>query len=323
MIRSTLYTLLISLSISLSAQAPAGGKWLIPADTVQPNRLIGVTTGMTATFGSAMLLLNEYWYKDYPRGSFRWFNDSREWLQMDKTGHVFNGYFMSHWITHMYQWSGVPNRKAAIIGGTASFIMMSSIEILDGYSLKWGASASDLLTNALGSGLAMSQELLWQEQRISLKISAWPQPYETALLPRTQQLFGNTVAELVLKDYNALTVWLSANPASFIQRDTWWPQWLNIAAGYGADGLFGGFENKWCTDGLSGIADCPPDRLVDRSDIPRIRQYYLSLDVDLSRIHSRKPWVRTLLGMANLVKIPAPALMVDGQGRVRFYPVFF
>ena len=50
--------------------------------------------------------------------------------------------------------------------------------------------------------------------------------------------------ERMLKDYNGQTYWLSANLKSFFQGSNI-PAWLNVAVGYGADGMFGGFENKW------------------------------------------------------------------------------
>lgn len=306
------------LTLHLSAQTDTARHWLQPAPTFDDGRFGLVTGGISATFGGSLFALNEYWYKDYPRGTWHWKNDWAGWLQMDKAGHIFNGYFFSHWISHMYQWSGMPPKKATLIGGTVGFLMLSSVEWLDGYSTQWGASGYDLLFNALGSGLAIGQELAWQEQRIQLKISAFPQAIPVGLEDRTRQLYGNTIAELVLKDYNALTVWGSANVASFLPNDHWWPSWLNVAVGYGADGMYGAEENRWCSGG-----DCPPNAWIDRSDIPRLRQYYLSLDVDLSRIPSKKPWVRTLLGMVNLIKVPAPAIMLNSNGQLRFYPIYF
>lgn len=300
-----------------------GGQWLVPPDTLNKARLWGLIAGQTAAYTGTMVLLNEYWYKDYPRGHFRFFDDSREWLQMDKAGHVFNGYFMAHWSGRMYRWSGMEPKRAALAGGATAWLMLAGIEVLDGFSEKWGASWHDLTANTIGVGFATAQELAWGEQRLLFKISAWPQNYPPDLQPRARQLYGNTVAELVLKDYNALTVWLSGNVASFLPQESRFPKWLNIAVGYSADGLFGGFANRWCDDPLIDPADCPNYRLTDRSDVPRLRQFYLAPDIDLSRIPSRSSYVRTLLGALNVIKVPAPALMVDESGKVRVFVVFF
>ncbi len=40
-----------------------------------------------AGYGGSLILLNSTWYKGYARTGFQTFNDSKEWLQMDKIGH--------------------------------------------------------------------------------------------------------------------------------------------------------------------------------------------------------------------------------------------
>ena len=50
---------------------------------------------------------------------------------------------------------------------------------------------------------------------------------------------------------------------------------------------------------------------IDRTDVARTRQYYLSLDVDLTKFKTNKPFLNTLLGIINIIKIPAPALRYD------------
>ena len=46
----------------------------------------------------------------------------------------------------------------------------------------------------------------------------------------------------VLKDYNGQTYWLSANIWSF-NKESNFPRWLNVAFGYGADGMLYGENN--------------------------------------------------------------------------------
>ena len=70
--------------------------------------------------------------------------------------------------------------------------------------------------------------------------------------------------ERILKDYNAQTYWVSANLPSFF-KETNFPLWLNIAIGYGAEGMFGAVNNTW-TD-VNGVE-------LDRSEIKRYRQFY-------------------------------------------------
>ena len=55
-------------------------------------RLIGVTATYAAGWTGTLIALNEIWYKDFPRSKFKTFNDSKEWLQVDKVGHTYSAY---------------------------------------------------------------------------------------------------------------------------------------------------------------------------------------------------------------------------------------
>jgi hypothetical protein len=57
-------------------------------------RLQGVVIAETSIYGATMLGLNQLWYKDYPREHFHFFNDNKEWLQIDKVGHSFSAYYL-------------------------------------------------------------------------------------------------------------------------------------------------------------------------------------------------------------------------------------
>jgi hypothetical protein len=53
------------------------------------------------------------------------------------------------------------------------------------------------------------------------------------------------------------------------------------------------------------------------------RQFYLSLDVDLTRIRTNKSWLKTLFTVFSFIKIPAPAIEFNTLGEVRFHPVYY
>jgi hypothetical protein len=115
----------------------------------------------------------------------------------------------------------------------------------------------------------------------------------------------------MLKDYNAQTYWISANLKSFFKKSNL-PAWLSVSFGYGADGMFGGFENKW-TEGAS----------IDRTDIPRRRQFYFAPDIDLTKIKSSSKLIRSALFLLNSFKFPMPTVEYTSGGKWRFYPVYF
>jgi len=75
--------------------------------------------------------------------------------------------------------------------------------------------------------------------------------------------------------------------------------WLNIAVGYGAGRIFGELDNKW--EDINGI-EC------DRSDKKRYRLFYISPDIDFTRIKTKSKFLKTGLFILHSAKFPAPAL---------------
>jgi len=282
--------------------------------TSHPKRIWFITGINVAGYGGSLILLNNTWYKNYPHTSFHTFNDSKEWLQVDKVGHAWTAYTTGQLSAAMWRWAGLSQKKAALIGGLSGAAYLTVIEFLDAHSSQWGWSWSDIAANISGSGLFISQELLWKEQRIQYKFSFHKKTYgEQQLNNRTDDLFGKTWYERMLKDYNAQTYWLSANLKSFFPKSKL-PAWLNVSVGYGADSMFGGFENKW-SDQLGNE--------ITRYDIPRKRQFYLAPDIDFTKIPTNKKWLKTAFSFLNSFKCPAPALMLDSKGKFKAYVIYF
>lgn len=299
---------------TVAIQADSARSSILLPEKKLRNRKLFIGGVHAVGYGGSLALLNQTWYKDFPRTSFHTFNDSREWLQMDKIGHSWAAYNAGLVSSAMWRWSGVSRKKAALIGGIGSSIYLTAVEFMDAYSEKWGWSWSDIVANISGSGLFISQELLWEEQRIQFKFSFHGKKYgEPVLNERANDLFGKSWYERMLKDYNAQTYWLSLNLKSFF-KNAKLPAWLNVAVGYGADGMYGGFENIWTTDDPATI---------NRTDIPRKRQFYLSPDIDFTKIPTNKKWVRTVFTFLNAFKCPAPALMMDSKGKMKAYVFYF
>lgn len=186
------------------------------------------------------------------------------------------------------------------MGGLSGVAFQGVIETLDGFSSQWGWSLGDFSANVAGSGLFVGQELAWREQRISFKWGFYSKTPEDQLLrQRSVELYGHTLAERMLKDYNGQTYWLSVNIKSFM-KESRIPSWLNFAVGYGAEGMWGARDNRWI-DGNNSM-------VIDRTDIARVRQLYFSPDIDFTRIPTNKKWLKKVLFVLNAFKMPAPAL---------------
>ena len=190
------------------------------------------------------------------------------------------------------------------------FSYLTIIEILDAHSEKWGWSWADMAANIGGSSLFALQELAWDDQRIQFKFSAHRKNYPPDLKSRADELFGESLAERILKDYNGQTLWFSFNLNSFGWKNI--PPWLNVSIGYGAEGLFGGYENIGY--------DKNGNINFNRTDIMRRRQWYLSPDIDFTKIKTSSKLVRTILSGLNMLKMPAPALQFsDGKLKGRWF----
>ncbi|MCB0661897.1 MAG: DUF2279 domain-containing protein [Saprospiraceae bacterium] len=301
------------------------------ADTFHPRRFYTIAGIGTVIYGSASIGLWNEWYKNYPIGKFHFFNDWEEWKQVDKAGHFFTSYIYANYCFEGALWTGMNRKKAMWTGALVGTGLQLTVEVMDGFSEKWGFSMGDLAFNTAGTLLFMGQELAWQEQRIKMKVSSHAVDYGAfptltsqdatqtmSISERVQNLYGTSFAELLLKDYNAQTNWASFNIWSFLpeREKSSFPKWLNLAVGYGGGNLFGGFGNQWTTDDGATF-------VLSSTDYPRYRRYMLSLDIDLSQIKTRKKWLNTLFKTLNWIKIPSPTLEFNSKGEIRGYPIYW
>jgi hypothetical protein len=309
-----MYRLSILLLLFLFAEIPIRGQDSIQLQKNYRTRKTLVAAANVGGYGGTMIALYRSWYLNYPRSAFHTFNDLKEWKQMDKFGHLYSAYIQSSASTDLWKWAGLNKKSRIWIGGLSGAVYQTAIEILDGYSADWGWSWGDFGTNLLGSGTYIAQALAWEEQRIHLKFSFLRKIYDDPLLnQRSDRLFGTGWSERMLKDYNGQTYWASVRLAPFFKGHRL-PPWLAIAVGHGAEGLFGGRENI-ATDANGAIS-------FDRRDIARVRQWYLSPDIDWSQIKTNKKAVRVLFTFLNAFKFPAPALSYS-RGRWKVHPFYF
>lgn len=273
-----------------------------PSDTLNTKRRNAVVISEAVFTSAALVGLHQIWYADYEKSSFQFKNDNNDWLQMDKVGHVFSAYHLGRMSAEMLNWSGVSKDDQLIYGAGYGFVFLTAVELFDAHSAEWGFSWGDVAANASGTALYVSQELIWNEQRIIPKFSFHTTKY-AVLRP---ELLGKSVSEQILKDYNGQTYWLSANVYSFA-KTTKIPKWLNVAIGYGADGMISSNLNA------SNVL----------FNYERNRQFYLSLDVDLSKIETKSHFLKTVFSLFNTIKIPAPTFEINGSGKVKGYLFYF
>ena len=282
------------------AQAQNQDAFLQPSDTLNKQRRNTVYITAGAGFGLSLVALNELWYADYPRSTFHFHNDNDAWMQMDKVGHMYSTYFIGKMGMDALAWSGESKKNQLLYGATMGFAFLTAVEILDGFSEEWGFSGGDMVANGLGTGLLVGQELLWGEQRIQMKFSYshtdYPEIYPDKL--------GSNSLEQVFKDYNGQTYWFSVNLWSFF-KESKIPRWLNVSLGYGAEGM-PEYEEGSGAEMYSTY-----------------RQFYASLDLDLTKIRTNSSFLKTTFNLLNYIKIPSPTLEFTSEGDFEFHAFYF
>jgi hypothetical protein len=276
-------------------------------DSTNKKRLAAVLGTAGGLYAASVTMLYFAWYKGYSRTRFHIADDWGEWMMKDKMGHFTTTYQVGNYGYWSMRWAGLSEKKAIWYGGTWGLIYMTTIEFYDGLSAEWGFSPSDMAFNTLGSAMFISQQLLWHEQRFRLKFSYHP----THFAQYRPDLLGSTWSQRIIKDYNGETNWLSLNIASFLKKESKFPSWFNVAFGYSARGLLGAYSN-------------PPE--YKGRPLPSYRrtpQFFLSLDVDLTKIKTHSKVLKFIFKALSFIKIPAPAIEYNPENGFVFHAIYF
>lgn len=275
-------------------------------DTLNKKRLRTVVALESGFYLTGNAYLQYVWYKDHERVPFHFYNDNKGYLQIDKCGHAFSAYHYSRLGYQALRWAGVPKKKALIYGGPLGLFLQTPIEIFDGIYEGYGFSKGDMIANTFGSALFTVQQAIWDEQIVKMKFSYAPSPYSKY----NPNGLGATPLESFFMDYNGHTYWLSAN-AKRMTGINKMPEWMNLAVGYSANGMLSEFKNY---------------NYYNKQFVPefqRYRQWFLSLDIDLSKIKTKHKFLKSLFNQINVLKIPFPALEYNRVKNFQFRPLYF
>ena len=255
------------------------------------------TTGIGLTSIGSIYGLNKLWYSNENQSSFHLFNDSKNWMQMDKMGHAFTVYHLTRGLNEIYTWTGLSQKKSLWTAAGISMGYLSAIEILDGFSETWGFSLSDMAFNTLGMGLYLFQEHYFQRQIFKPKFSF----HQTRFAEQRPDVLGNNFVESLLKDYNGQTYWLSFSPFQLgVQQ---WPNWLMLSFGHSIRGRLKG--------------DAPIYEGIESN-----RELLFSLDIDLSQISVKSKLLKSFLEALNTLKLPFPSILYT-NGKLTARPLYF
>jgi len=296
--------LIILFVCGISSISNAQNNFFKHADTVNNPRVIGASIGIGTVWAGSMTALWQLWYANSETGKIHSFDDSKNWLQMDKAGHFYTAYQINRLTTDLYDWSGISEKNAVWIGTGISLGYQTTLEVFDGFSNEWGFSWSDMTANTIGTFSYTAQQLIWKEQRIIPKFSYHPTEFNSI----RPNILGETELQSILKDYNGQTYWLSFSIGSFFPKSKI-PEWACLSLGYSVN-------NKLVGD-QSNYLDVATGNYYQEE-----RQFLLSLDIDFSKLPIKKPWLKSIVNQFNYLKIPFPAIMFK-NGKVFGEAIYF
>lgn len=267
------------------------------SDSICKKRIIGSSVSIGTIYIGSIISLQQVWYKDSFQKDFHLFNDGKNWLQMDKAGHVFTGYHLSSLLSGNFYWNGIETNKSNLIGSAIGLSYLTSLEIMDGFSKDWGFSWWDMVSNIGGSALFVGQEFAFSKQIFVPKFSFRTTKY-ASIRP---EVLGSNFPEQLLKDYNGQTYWLSFSPGNLGIKS--FPKWLCLSFGYSID-----------------------EKLVGNTEAFQNynakREFLFSLDVDLNELKVKNQFLKKVLKQVNLIKIPFPAVYIK-DSKFGLSPLYF
>jgi hypothetical protein len=246
---------------------------LAPTPTAEPALnpwRIAAVTGLSVGGGLAVLeTQRRRWWADR-NPSFRIQNDWEYVRWSDKFGHIYSSAFFTRFYRTSFRWAGLSERDAALWGAGAAWTQMLYYEVLDGFGPRWGFSPGDLAFNTIGVGFTTAKAFVPALEPFTFKASYWPSGWE-----------GKNFTD----DYAGQTIWLTANLHGLAPdaAKSLFPEWLNLAVGYGA-------------------------RDRDERDFLTTSTVYLALDIEPTILpFEGKVW-DTIAGWLHYGHFPAPGI---------------
>jgi hypothetical protein len=277
---------------STSSAAHAVTGWSIRSeerDHYHPARLVAVGTVTVATVVGVHLYQQHAWWQG-PRAPFRFENDWDYALNIDKLGHAYGAYLLSHLFGYGLRWSGIPQEHALLYGSLLGLGYQLYVEVEDGFHQEYGFSPGDAIADVAGASVPLLQETFPVLKSFALKWSYYPsREYLDALKQQQARVF--------IDDYEGQMYWYSWTPRAMFEGRSfsWFPGWLGVSVGFGAR------------------------QLADPAQRHRI--VAVTFDVNLARIHTGSAFFDAVLMALNHIHAPSPGFLVE-RGRVRFGVIY-
>jgi uncharacterized protein YfiM (DUF2279 family) len=172
----------------------------------------------------------------------------------DKLGHAYSFYVSTRMMTKSFQWAGHSQPQALQLASITSATLGVSVEVLDGFTKKYGFSPEDVVMNLTGIGTGIILENYpYLDNLFDFRLKYWPS--DDARRLNEYDAFS---------DYTGQTYLLITKASGILPlRENKWLRYLELAVGYGTRGY-------QPTDGTNSQ--------------PKERNFYYGLSLNLSQL---------------------------------------
>ena len=267
---------------------------------VNKKRVFIVGSSLAGALGGSYLYVQNSWWSE-KQEPFH-FDDGADLtyaLNVDKVGHFMGGLGAADVFSSSMKWAGMQEEQALWYGAAFGSGLQLAIEMKDAYAPYWGFSKWDLALGSAGSLFPVAQYYNDDLKAINFKFSYYKQSDIYWELDRKRGKEPNKYAWQ--DDYPNQTYWLSVDVNHFTETCCW-PDWLNLAIGFGLDDTQYLNENNTKMGGNN--------------------EWYIALDYDIPKMLKKwnSPTGKKVKHWLNYIHLPAPTIRISPK--LEFYPLF-
>ena len=220
-------------------------------------------------------------------------------LNVDKAGHFMGGLESADIFSSSMRWAGMNKKKSLWYGAVFGSGLQLVIEMKDAYAPYWGFSKLDLALGSAGALWPVAQYYNNNLKAVNFKFSYYKHSDVYWDLERQR---GKEVNKYAWQDdYPNQTYWTTFDVNHFV-KNCCWPDWLNVAIGFGIDESQYLNENNTKTGGNN--------------------EWYIALDYDITKVFKTwdSPMAKKIKYWLNYIHFPAPTIRV--APKLDFYLLF-
>ena len=267
---------------------------------INKGRVLVVSSSLAAILGGSYLYVENSWWAD-KQTTFH-FDDGADLtyaLNVDKVGHFMGGLEAADFFSSSMKWAGMNERKSLWYGAVFGSGLQLAIEMKDAYAPYWGFSKWDLALGSAGSFWPVAQYYNPDLKAINFKFSYYKRSNIYWDLDKQRGKETNKYAWQ--DDYPNQTYWVTFDVNHFVETCCW-PDWLNVAVGFGIDDTQYLNTSNTKTGGNN--------------------EWYIALDYDVPKLLKKwnSPTGKKVKHWLNYFHFPAPTIRISPK--LELYPLF-